>query len=88
METAFRALTAGPARAFGLEKRLPGIGTLDRGVAGDLVLLDPSARWVVDATRMKSKGKNTPLTGQELVGEVRAVMIGGSLVFERGQVHA
>jgi dihydroorotase-like cyclic amidohydrolase len=37
---------------------------------------------------MKSKGKNTPLAGQELVGEVRAVMIGGSLVFERGQVHA
>jgi dihydroorotase len=87
LETALRALTAGPVRSFGLERRAPGIGTLERGVASDLVLFDPTRRWTVEAARMISKGKNTPLLGRELVGEVVAVVIGGSLVFEREQAH-
>jgi dihydroorotase len=88
LETVLRALTLGPASAFGLERNVRGIGTLERGVAGDVVLFDPARRWVVEAGRMVSKGKNTPLIGRELVGEVTAVVIGGSLVFERGQVYA
>lgn len=88
LETALRALTIGPANAFGLSRHVPGIGTLERGSASDMVLLDLAARWTVDAQAMHSKGKNTPLIGRELVGNVRAVVIGGSLVLERGQVHA
>src|SRR5512138_2360812 len=37
------ALTAGPARAFGLSA-----GTLARGAPGDLAVLDPAAEWLVD----------------------------------------
>ncbi len=88
LETVLERLTGGPATAFNLGGRVPGIGTLQRGVSGDVVLFDPAARWTVEVARMHSKGKNTPLLGRELVGEVAAVMIGGSLVFDRGQVHA
>jgi len=88
LETVLRRLTAGPAQAFNLDARMPGVGTLRRGVAGDVVLFDGAARWTVEVARMHSKGKNTPLLGRELVGDVAAVILGGSLVFERGQVHA
>jgi len=88
LETVLRALTSGPARAFALERRVNGIGSLETGAASDVVVFDPSPRWTVDAGRMYSKGKNTPLLGRELVGEVMAVVIGGSLVFERGQADA
>lgn len=87
LETVLERLTGGPATAFNLGGRTPGIGTLQRGVAGDVVLFDPAARWTVDVARMHSKGKNTPLLGRELAGEVAAVVYRGSLVFERGHVH-
>lgn len=88
IETVLRALTSGPVAAFGLGSRIAGIGELRRGVSGDLVLLERGRTWTVDAARMISKGKNTPLLGRELHGGVTAVVMGGSLVFERGQADA
>lgn len=77
--TVVRALTAGPVRAFRLDRWAPGIGRLAVDSPADLVLLDPTARWTVDPARFVSKGKNTPLAGTELVGRVRAVVVGGEL---------
>jgi len=85
---ALRALTLGPAAAFRLEGRVPGIGSLADGAPGDVVVIDPAVRWAVDPAQFASKGKNTPLSGQELTGAVRAVVVGGRLAFERGVVHA
>jgi dihydroorotase len=73
------ALTVGPVRAFGLASRVPGAGTLTPGRSSDAVVFDPARRWRVDVSRFASKGRNTPLQGMELVGEVRAVVIGGEL---------
>ena len=85
---ALRALTLGPAAAFRLEGRVAGIGSLADGAPGDVVVIDPAVRWTVDPAQFASKGKNTPLAGQELTGAVRAVVVGGWLAFERGVVHA
>lgn len=79
---AMKALTAGPVRAFGLESRAPGIGTLREGVASGVVVFDPEARWIVDPPRFASKGKNTPLAGTELQGKVRAVVLRGEVALE------
>ncbi len=84
---ALRALTLGPAAAFRLEGRVAGIGSLADGAPGDVVVIDPAVRWTVDPAQFASKGKNTPLAGQELTGAVRAVIVGGRLAFERGIVH-
>jgi dihydroorotase len=81
------ALTAGPARAFGIDRWVPGAGTLTPGLAGDIVVFDPAQRWTVEPTRFASKGKNTPLAGTELRGEVRAVVIRGEVAHVMEAAH-
>jgi dihydroorotase len=53
------ALTASPARAFALSA-----GTLARGAAADVAVLDPAAEWVLDPEQLRSKGRNTPWKGE------------------------
>ena len=73
------ALTAGPARL--LAGRAPeGLGTLAQGAPGDVAVIDPDARWVVDPDAFKSKGRNTPLAGAELTGRVVATVFAGRVV--------
>jgi dihydroorotase len=74
------ALTAAPARVFGL----PG-GTLARGSPGDVAVLDPTAEWTVDPARFRSKGRNTPWKGARLAGRCTHTLVGGRLVFELGE---
>ena len=80
--TLIERLTAGPVRAWGLDRRagLDGLGTLAPGAVGDVVLLDPEARWTVDPDDFASQGKNTPLAGRELRGRVMATVVAGRVV--------
>jgi dihydroorotase len=73
-------LTAGPVRALGLARFVPGLGSLVEGAPGDVLVFDPDAEWVVDPERFASKGKNTPLAGRTLRGKVVATVYGGVLV--------
>ena len=82
-----RALTIGPARAFSLAKRVPGIGSLAPGAPGDIVVFDPAAKWTVEPPHFASKGQNTPLAGHELTGDVRSVMVAGARAFEKEAAH-
>lgn len=78
LEATIRALTSGPATVF----RFPeGIGTLSPG-ATDITIIDPARRWTVDPLQFASKGRNTPLSGMELTGGVRAVIFNGAIAFE------
>jgi len=83
-------LTSGPAAAWRLDRRpgLDGLGTLAPGAVGDVVLLDPSATWTVDASRFVSMGRNTPLDGRELRGRVVATVAGGQIVHRLDTVGA
>ncbi|MCC6386527.1 MAG: dihydroorotase [Dehalococcoidia bacterium] len=81
------ALTVGPARAWKLDARVAGLGTLSPGAPGDIVILDPARRWTVDTATFATKGKNTPLQGSELLGGVRAVITGGVLRHELEVAH-
>jgi dihydroorotase len=74
-------LTSGPVQALGLERFIPGLGSLAEGAPGDVVVFDPEAEWVVDPERFVSKGKNTPLAGRTLKGRVVATVYGGRAVF-------
>jgi dihydroorotase len=74
------ALTASPARAFGL----PG-GTLAKGSPADVAILDPAAEWVCDPSLLHSKSRNTPWKGQRLTGRCTHALVGGRLVHELGK---
>ncbi len=71
----FEALTVGPARAFGLAA-----GTLARGAAADVAVLDPGAEWIVDPEKLHSRSRNTPWKGKRLPGRCVYTIVGGRIV--------
>jgi dihydroorotase len=67
-----------PARIF----NLPG-GTLARGAAADVVIMDPAAEWTVDPDAFYSKSRNTPFAGRQLRGRADVTIVRGQVVFRR-----
>jgi dihydroorotase len=82
LETLIERMTIGPVRALGLDRVVPGLGALAVGAPADIVLLDPTATWIVDPERFASKGKNTPLAGVTLTGAVVMTIAAGRIVHE------
>ncbi len=58
------------------------IGTLQIGSPADLVVFDPDREWTVDPGEFVSKGKNTPLAGCVLKGQVIATVVAGEVVYQ------
>jgi len=73
---AVELLTSGPASAFGLSG-----GHLSVGAQADIVLVDPSAEWTVDAAQFQSKSRNTPFDGRRVVGQVVRTLVAGRQVW-------
>jgi dihydroorotase len=88
LERVVEALTIGPVRALGLDRHAEGIGALAAGSPADVVVFDPSREWTVDADSLASKGKNTPLLGMALRGQVAATVYAGELVFQLERVES
>jgi dihydroorotase len=65
-----------PAKAF----RLPG-GTLSKGAAADVVVINTDEHWIVDPALFLSKSRNTPFAGRDLVGKVELTVVGGRIVY-------
>ncbi len=78
LPAAVAALTSRAAPVF----HLPG-GTLAPGAPADVTIFDPEREWDVDPQRLFSRGKNTPLAGHLLRGQVLYTVVGGEVVFER-----
>ena len=69
-------MSCAPARVF----KRPG-GNLRRGSVADVSVFDPTAEWLVEPSRFKSKGRNTPYAGQTLQGRARCTLVGGRVVY-------
>ena len=69
--------TAGPARVLDLRNR----GTLVRGSHADVTIFDPKKRWAVDASKSRSKSRNTPFGGWQLTGKPIITIVAGRIVF-------
>ena len=65
-----------PARIFKLEGR----GTLRPGAWADVTILDPARQWTFDASRSKSKSRNTPFDGWTMRGAPVAAIVAGRVV--------
>jgi dihydroorotase len=75
LETLLERMSAGPARAYGLEP--PKIAV---GAPANAVLLDTHASWQVAEDGFRSRSKNSWLIGEKLRGRVRATIAAGRLV--------
>jgi dihydroorotase len=75
---AIELLTTGPARALGFAVA----PAFDVGAPADLVAVDRSARWTVDASSLQTKGFGHPLAGRSLPGEVLLTIAAGRLAYE------
>ena len=71
-------MTLAPARFIGRGD----MGTLREGALADITVFDPDAEWVVDADKFASRGKNTPLDGATLKGQVVATIVGGEVRYQ------
>jgi dihydroorotase len=69
---AIECLSSGPASVLGLQA-----GSLAVGHPADVILIDPTASWLVERSKMHSRSSNTPLLGKSLRGKVRMVWVGG-----------
>ncbi|HXR55573.1 MAG TPA: dihydroorotase [Casimicrobiaceae bacterium] len=70
-------ITTKPASILGLAAP-----SLAAGMPADLCVFDPSQPWIVRAEALRSQGKNTPFLGLEVVGRMRATLLGGHVVHE------
>jgi dihydroorotase len=76
LETLLERMSAGPARAYGLDK--PKIAV---GAAANLVLLDLSASYRITAESFRSRSVNSWLLGETVKGKVRATIAAGRLAY-------
>ena len=77
LPTLVQRMTSGAARIFGLQG-----GSLAAGQLADIVIFDSTTRSKFEATKGKSKSRNTPFDGWELPGSVRYTFVAGKLVHE------
>ena len=79
LERLVELFSVNPARIF----RLEGRGTLRPGAHGDVTILDPDGRWTFEASRSKSRSRNTPFDGYTLHGAPVATIVSGRIVYRR-----
>ncbi|HEX5708223.1 MAG TPA: amidohydrolase family protein, partial [Pyrinomonadaceae bacterium] len=79
LERLVELFSVSPSRIFNLEGR----GTLRPGAHGDVTILDPELRWTFDASRSKSKSRNTPFDGWTFHGAPVATIVSGRIVYRR-----
>jgi len=69
-------MSCNPSNILGLNR-----GTLKSGAIADITVIDPAARWTVEADTLASKSKNSPWLGQAMKGIAACTVLGGNVVF-------
>jgi len=77
-------IAANPAARFKIVEK----GALEVGKDADLVLLDPSRSYTLNATRLHQRHKNSPYIGSSFTGTVVRTIRRGETIFADGQVVA
>ncbi|HVF52690.1 MAG TPA: dihydroorotase [Actinomycetota bacterium] len=77
LDAAIDLLSARPAAILGLDEQ----GSIAQGRAANVAIFSPDERWTVDPNAFRSKSRNTPFAGREVVGRVRYTFFEGRLVY-------
>jgi dihydroorotase len=71
-------MSINPARCFNLD----GKGSLRKGFAGDVTIVDHKKEWKIEGAKMQTKCRWTPFEGKKVKGRVHTVVRDGKPVFE------
>ena len=71
------AMSTRPAELLGLPA-----GTLRPGQPADIAILAPDEAWLLDATQLKSRSRNTPFDEARFEGRVVRTLVAGRTVYE------
>ena len=82
-ELVVRKMCHAPAELFRVRQR----GYIRKGYYADLVLIDPSAEWTVDASQVESKCGWSPFEGTTFHHQVVKTWVNGELVYADGKVN-
>lgn len=77
----FGRLTWRPAEIIHISK-----GTLAVGADADIAIIDPEAEVEIDASRFRTKGRNTPFDRSHLFGQTVTTFVGGKVVYPDGEI--
>ena len=83
LEDLIKKFTVAPAIILNLKK-----GSLEIGSDADITIFEPETKWTFTKKDIESKSKNSPFIGEELIGRVSEVIIGGKLFLKRGQIRS
>ncbi|HEV2112799.1 MAG TPA: dihydroorotase [Terriglobales bacterium] len=67
-----------PARIFSLQGR----GTLAVGSPADVTIFDPKKKWTFEASKSRSKSKNTPFDGWQMTGKAVVTIVAGGIIYQ------
>ena len=76
INTLIASLSSGPAALLGIKA-----GSLGRGSRADICIFDPDVEWLLDRTKLLSKGQNTPFQHWPLKGRVSNTILAGVPVY-------
>jgi len=82
LPTIISKMTVEPAKCFGLA-----CGTLAKGAAADVVVIDPELEWTVDAKRFYTKGSHSPFVGKQMKGKAVLTIVDGEIAMKDGMVE-
>ena len=77
-------LSEKPAEIYRLSDR----GCLEHGRNADLTIVDFKQKFIIDASKFKSKAKYSPYDGWEVAGKLLKTYVNGQLVFDEGEIVA
>jgi dihydroorotase-like cyclic amidohydrolase len=70
------------AKRYGL---YPQKGMIKVGSDADFTIVDLDKKWVVEPSKLESKGKYSPLAGKELKGQISMTVVRGEIVYREDE---
>lgn len=77
INTLIRLMSVNPSSLYNLDA-----GDISVGKPADITIFNTHERWIVDKNTLKSKAKNSPFIGDELIGKVKYTIVKGKVIYK------